>query len=440
MGPARATNATLTPALRGAKQAGVETLLRLIGLDETERQRRMDYLLFGEEDRRRLLSVAPLMEAIADGMVDVFYEHMLSFRQTAAFLQDPALVRRLKAAQRRHFIQLCSGPYDESYFESRLRVGVAHARIKLDPHLYLGGYLVQMNYVRDRLCDHFRDDPAQAEACMRSITKIILLDIALATDAYIYGGFVERSTADTRAYEAALAQEALELKLREEEKREELLRMIMHDIRSPVAAMMATARAAMRRYKDVAEAPGKQFALVESTGGNLLQIIDNMVSHARAPGGELPLVLEAFDVSEVVSACVAQLMPFAQQTAHALNVVRLEATPTTRLDKVLVRRVVSNLLVNACRHTPAGSSIEVECSPDGDHCHIAVSDDGPGVPTSVREALAATALRPRSEAGAYVDSGLGLPFCQLACERLGGHLELERPKRRGSRFVVRLPL
>lgn len=418
----------------------MEPLLRLTGLDADERRRRMDYLLFGEQDRERLLAVAPLMETIADGMVEVFYDHMLSFPQTAAFLRDPALVERLKAAQRRHFIELCRGPYDEAYFESRLRVGVAHARIKLDPHLYLGGYLVQMNYVRDRLYEHFRDDPGRADACNRSITKIILLDIALATDAYIYGGFVERAAADTRAYEAALAQEALELKLREEEKREELLRMIMHDIRSPVAAMMATARAAMRRYKDPAEPPGKQFALVEATGANLLQIIDNMVSHARAPGGELPLALEAFDVSEVVSACVAQLMPFAQQTAHALNVVALEPSPTTRLDKVLVRRVVSNLLVNACRHTPAGSSIEVECRPDGDHCRIVVSDDGPGVPTAVREALAASALRPKSEVGACVDSGLGLPFCQLACERLGGHLELDRPRRRGSRFIVRLPL
>jgi signal transduction histidine kinase len=418
----------------------MQTLLELIGLDAAEREHRMQFLGFGDEDRERLLGVAAFIESVADGMVHVFYDHMLAFPQTAEFLQDPELVKRLKAAQRKHFVQLCTGPYDAAYFESRLRVGLAHARIHLPPHLYLGGYLVQISYVREQFADKFHDDPAMADACTASIGKIIMLDISLATDAYIYGGFVERTTADTRAYEAALAQEALEMKLREEEKREELLRMVMHDIRSPVAAMMATARAAMRRYRDTAEPPGKQFALVEATGQNVLQIIDNMVSHARAPGGELPFTADPFDVAEVVRACVSQLLPFAQQTGHAMNVLFLIPTPSTRLDKVLVRRVVSNLLVNACRHTPAGSRIEVECAPNGDSVRVVVSDDGPGLPSVVCDALRDEGeLRPRADAGAYVDSGLGLPFCRMACERMGGRLELEPSPRRGTRLVVHLP-
>lgn len=417
----------------------MKTLLELVGLDAAECRSRMQFLGFTEEDEARLAEVAPFIESIANGMVEVFYQRVLSFPQTACFLQDPELVQRLKAAQRRHFIELCTGPYDAAYFESRLRVGVAHARIQLAPHLYLGGYLIQIDYLRMKFQERFRDDPQKAEACIGSIGKIIMLDIALATEAYIYGGFVDRTTADTRAYEAALAQEALETKLREEEKREELLRMILHDIRSPVAAMMATARAAMRRFRDLAEPPGKQFALVEATGQNLLQIIDNMVSHARAPGGELPITVEAFDVSEVVSACVAQLMPFAQQTAHGMTVIRLEPAPSIHLDKILVRRVVSNLLVNACRHTPAGSLIEVECTREGDWCRIVVSDNGPGLLPAVRDALETEALRPKVDARAYVDSGLGLPFCRLACERMGGRLEIDPSGRRGTRFVVRLP-
>ena len=58
----------------------------------------------------------------------------------------------------------------------------------------------------------------------------------------------------------------------------------------------------------------------------VLQIIDNMVSHARAPGGELPLAPEPFDASETVSACVAQLMPFARQTGHSMRVALLACT------------------------------------------------------------------------------------------------------------------
>jgi signal transduction histidine kinase len=204
---------------------------------------------------------------------------------------------------------------------------------------------------------------------------------------------------------------------------------------------MATARASLRRYRDTDEAPGKQFALVEQTGANLLQIIDNMVSHARAPGGDLPLVAEPFDVAEVVSACVAQLLPFAKQTAHALHIPVLTQMPSLGLDRVLVRRVISNLLVNACRHTPAGSTIEVACTADDDgFCSIVVSDDGKGLPSAVSTGIESGDLKPRADAGAYVDSGLGLPFCQMACSRMGGRLEVLESSRRGTRIAVRLPL
>ncbi|HEY2774639.1 MAG TPA: protoglobin domain-containing protein [Candidatus Binatia bacterium] len=416
-------------------------LLKLVGLDAAECERRMQLLGFGEADRQRLVHLSPFLESIADDMVEVFYHRILSIPDTARFLEDPVLVASLKKAQRRHYIELVSGTYDADYFESRLRVGMTHARIRLDPNLYLTGYLVQISFTTQRLFEHFGEDVAAAGAAVDSLAKILMLDIALATEAYIYGGFVERSTADLRAYETVLAQEALSFRLREEAKREELLRMVVHDVRSPVAAIIATARAALRRFRDVREPPGKQFALLEATGQNVLQIIDNMVSHARAPGGELPLAAEPFDVAEVVSACVAQLMPFAQQTGHVIRPPRLECTPSTRLDKSLVRRIVSNLLMNACRHTPAGCSIDVECGVMEDWCSIIVADNGPGLPTTMREALVGeAALLPRPDAGAYVDSGLGLPFCRMACERMGGRLELGPKAKFGTRFVVRLPL
>jgi two-component system, OmpR family, sensor histidine kinase KdpD len=124
-----------------------------------------------------------------------------------------------------------------------------------------------------------------------------------------------------------------------------------------------------------------------------------------------------------------------------MTVSGLHSAPATRLDRILVRRVVSNLLVNACRHTPAGSRIEVACVADGDWCRIVVADDGPGLPSSIRDALVdPEGLKPKDDAGAYVDSGLGLPFCQMACKRMGGLLELQPSVTRGTRFVVHLPV
>lgn len=419
----------------------MENLVNLIGLDLPEFERRMRFFEFGDEDRARLAEMSSFVLEIADQMIDRFYDRVLAFPDTARFLQEPHLIEHLKQAQRAHFIQLCTGPYDAEYFESRLRVGVSHARIGLSPQWYLGAYLIQMRLVAHRLFERYGDDLDRVESFLGSLWKIVTLDIALATDAYIYGGFVERSLAELHAYEAERAREALEVRQGEEEKRQELLSMVVHDIRSPVTAMIATARAGLRRFRDRSEPPGKQFDLIESSGQNVLHIIDNIVTHARAPGGDLPLVPEAFDVSALVGECVDQLLPFAQQTAHTLTVGDMQEVPARRLDRVLVRRVVSNLLVNACRHTPAGGHIVVSCStPVEGRCRITVTDDGPGLPPQVQQSIFGDGPLPTRKAGAaYVDSGLGLPFCRLACQRMGGSISIEPSGERGSRFVVTLP-
>jgi len=419
----------------------MENLVDLIGLDVPEFERRMRFFEFTDDDRARLAEISKFVEEIAGEMVDRFYERLSAFPETALFLREPQLIQHLEQVQRAHFVQLCTGPYDTAYLESRLRVGVSHARIGLSPQWYLGAYLIQMRLAGHRLFQRYGSDPERVESYLDSLWKIVALDIALATDAYIYGGYIERSLAEVHAYEAERARETLEAKQGEEEKRQELLSMVVHDIRSPVTAMMATARAGLRRFRDRAEPPGKQFDLIESSGQNVLHIIDNIVTHARAPGGDLPLIPERFNVSDLVRECVDQLLPFAQQTAHTLTVRDLETVFAKRLDRVLVRRVVSNLLVNACRHTPAGGHIVVSCSlPEAGRCRITVTDDGPGLPLQVQTSIFGDGPLPTRKGGAaYVDSGLGLPFCRLACHRMGGSISIEPTGERGTRFVVALP-
>lgn len=417
----------------------MQSLLRLVGLDMEECRGRMRYLGIDERDRRLLAEACPALERVADEMLDRFYEHLLAFEQTAEFLRDPHTVRRLKAMQREHFLRLCSGPYDEDYFESRLRVGFAHARIQLEPHWYLGAYLVQLEFLQAKLKVLFPEDPSRVADTVRALWKLVMLDIALATDSYIYGGFVERSLAEAHAFAAENARAALEDKQREETRREELLSMVVHDVRSPVTAMIATARVGLRRFRDHTEPPGKQFELIENAGHNVLRIIDSVVAHARAPGGELPAKREAVDVADIVRHCVEQLQPFANQTGH---IVTLEDVPPLRaeaLDAVLVRRVIANLVMNACRHTPAGSHVIVDGVADEVRIVVRVADDGPGVPAAIRSTLFEPKRARGRRGSTYVDSGLGLPFCKMACERMGGTIELLATSGRGAIFVVTLP-
>lgn len=417
------------------------SLVERTGLDANARKQLLRFMGITERIQEHLSQLGTFFEEIAGVMVSEFYHYLLAHPETAAFLEDPELVARLKEAQKIHFVGLAKCSDDEAYFESRLRVGMTHARVNVGPQWYLGAYSVQVGTIVRELFARYYEEPERLTSYMDAVNKVITLDICLATHAYIYGGFIERSLAEAHRREAERAKHALVDKEREEERKEELLRMVVHDIRSPVTAIMATARAALRRYDDLSTVPGKQFRLIEESGSNVLNIIDDIFTVARASKGEMPVFLEAFDVAELIEDCLSELRPYAQQTGHSVSREGETKLPVKALDKLLVRRIISNLLVNAFRHTPAGVSVRVSCEPgDGGRCIVRVADNGPGIAPRVAERL----FEDRSDgelrsAGASIDTGLGLPFCRLACQRLGGSICLDDSSGPGACFVIELP-
>ncbi len=408
-------------------------LLDKIGLDAAERERRLAFLGITKRDYERLAELTPVVESLAEGVIERFYEYILDFREATEFLGDADLVH-LKRAQRTHLVSLVSGPFDGAYFESRVRVGLAHARINLAPQWYLGGYGVQIQYLMRGLFARHGDEPVRLVEWLESLLKVVLLDIELTMEAYISGAFTERSVAEEHASTARRAIADLETHERDQMRREDFFRMVAHDIRSPVTAMMLTARLGLRRFPDQDDAPGKQFGLIEEAGRSTITIIDNMLTVARMTGGELPVELERFDVVGLLHTCAEELEPFSRHSGHGLTVDVPSRVEVAALDRMLVRRIVTNLLVNAIRHTPAGTQVLLECRRDGSMCVISIEDDGPGLPKNVGDCV----FGEEGELG-RVSSGLGLPFCRLACERLGGSIEIERLSGKGSRFIVTLP-
>ena len=415
-------------------------LTDLLHVDAADRMRRLAFLRIDDETRSHLRQLGPLVREIADTVVARFYAHLFSFAETALFLGDPSLVARLREAQKGHLIALVEGEHDIAYFESRLRVGMIHARIGLEPQWYIGAFMAQIEELNGAVLAKYANDLVAATNYVNALAKAALLDIELTIDAYIHSGFIERSLAEAHRHEATRARAALSARDEEEARKEELLRMVVHDVRSPVAAMISSARLGMRRHPDVSGSPGKQFRLIEESGVHVLEIIDNILTIARVTRGSMPLRCEDFDAAELVRACAEELAAFAATSQHILSYDSPGAVPVRALDRSLVRRIVSNLITNAVRHTPSATGIRVSCSRVGSSVVTVVDDDGPGISPSIVAALldGDSSAQRRSE-GAYLDSGLGLPFCRLATERMGGQLRIVRSDRGGACIVVELP-
>jgi two-component system sensor histidine kinase KdpD len=110
--------------------------------------------------------------------------------------------------------------------------------------------------------------------------------------------------------------------------------------------------------------------------------------------------------------------------------------PTT--DQVRVHQILVNLLSNAVRHSPVGSTVTTKVSAAPGAVEFRVSDEGQGVPEAIREGIFEPFLRFDPHSG--LGTGLGLPVSRRLAEVLGGALTVERSSPQGATFLLRLPV
>jgi PAS domain S-box-containing protein len=161
------------------------SLMKDMEFSEQEIAQRKAFLDFDDEDVRRLEALHDLAKSYVDGVIEDFYRHLLAVEESRRFFTDPAVLARVKAAQKHYFLRLTQGNYDSAYVEDRLRIGVAHERINLPFKLYLGAYNFYLRAVLQRLVDAYTNNPQQATTTFMSPLKLVFLDTGLAIETYL---------------------------------------------------------------------------------------------------------------------------------------------------------------------------------------------------------------------------------------------------------------
>jgi diguanylate cyclase (GGDEF)-like protein/PAS domain S-box-containing protein len=159
-----------------------------IGLDEREIAKRKRFLELGEADLALLREVHALTGADGAAFSDAFYDYLLEFGELRALLRDDATAERLRHTQSAYFHSLTGGDYGPDYVHDRLRVGLAHQRIGLEPKWYIGAYRKYLAEMIPLLAVRFDGDADRLCAAFNAVLKVVGFDMGLALDTYAHAG------------------------------------------------------------------------------------------------------------------------------------------------------------------------------------------------------------------------------------------------------------
>ena len=222
-----------------------------------------------------------------------------------------------------------------------------------------------------------------------------------------------------------------------ERAREELLRFLSHDMRSPQVSILMLV--ALQRHAPAPPPLDGTLAQIERYARQTLAFADDFVQLARAQAGDR-VSLEPLDLAAVARDAADEAWPQAQ--AKEIRIERaldLDA-PWVQGDRQLLARALANLLSNAVKYSPGGTRVRIglERADGGIACTIA--DEGEGIPAAALPRLFEPFQRFGVERHPEIDgSGLGLAFVKAVADRHGGRVTVASEPGRGSRFALWVP-
>jgi signal transduction histidine kinase len=409
-----------------------------MNLGVEEQALRLAFLDFTADDAARLRELHSFALHHVGEIVEAFYDHLLKFDAARAILRDDETIRRLKHKQRDYFLSLTSGDYGQAYFEGRLQVGDIHQQINLAPQWYLGTYSLYIRLLLPRLFAAFGHAPERLNAYLSSLHKVMFLDMGLAIDAYISGGYMNRTLAEQFHEMADRATTALAARDAEASAKQTLVDMMVHDICNPVSGIRMTAQVALRHADEMSEAQVPRLQRIERSAADVLRMVENILAISKLESGMLVVQMEDFSVDEALRESVEQARPHIE--AAQVSVI-LNAPPPplrVRADWTLTRRILQNLLSNAIRHSHA-RQIRLTAVPHDDRVLVGVADQGAGIPRTHHELIFERFRHFDRGTPAHTDTGLGLPFCKMAVEQMGGIIWVDSSEGQGATFYFTLP-
>jgi two-component system, OmpR family, sensor histidine kinase KdpD len=237
---------------------------------------------------------------------------------------------------------------------------------------------------------------------------------------------------------AQLREQALQARVNEEMGRlaKTLVAAVSHDLRAPLAAIKASSSTLAEPAIELdKESVQRLTRMIDHQADRLADLVRNLLDMSRIQAGVLKPRTTIMSVDELVKTALAEPSPTLR--SHPLVVRSESGVPPVDVDVTLITRVLVNLVENAARYAPKGSSIVVTSTRGDDKSvFLSVRDHGPGIDKDRRQEIFDGFARRESDAGA----GLGLAIAKTFVEAHGQRIWVdEGPDGKGAVFTLSLP-
>lgn len=272
---------------------------------------------------------------------------------------------------------------------------------------------------------------SQSRLVLESIGTLFSFLVVLAVCIALYRGLQQRQQLEQLEQQLAHEQELGDLKLR-------LFSMVSHEFRTPLSVILASAQLLREILQDLVDADKlKNLQRIQTSARLMNQLLTDILTLTRAEAGKLEYKPEPLDI-EAFCLNLVEDIQFSNSTPHQIQFSSQGVCGRVNLDEKLMYSIVSNLLLNAIKYSPQGSTVSLSLNCQPDRTILQVTDTGIGIALIDREKLYEPFFRGQN-AAAFSGTGLGLAVVKKCLELQGGTITVKSQMGTGTTFTVMLP-
>lgn len=221
-----------------------------------------------------------------------------------------------------------------------------------------------------------------------------------------------------------------------EQLRDDLTRMIVHDLRAPLTVINLSLDLALQAVSPGQASLVQPLTVAQECTARIEAMIAELLDVGRLEAGRMPLCRTPGDLVELARSVQVSFGALAAgRRLHLTGPASVRAS----YDPGLIRRVLNNLLVNAIKFTPDGAEVHLALGRENHHVQVTVTDNGPGIAPEFHDRIFDKFVQVASS-HRVAGLGLGLAFCKLAVEAHGGRIGVTSEPGKGSQFWFTLPV